>query len=420
MQHTIGLFGTFSGYEQIEMVKQAVALGYRPVVVTHADFAPPAEVTKLAAHTFKTEFDFESDAAFDDIFAQMQRAGVRLTAVFPAIEMGVIMTGIMAERFGLPWNSPDTARMFRDKREQRARLAAAGIDNPRLLHFETREQLLEILSQVRFPSVFKPVSGFGKVGVQFVNSPKELLNAFDSFFSNDREHWSLVSFPGGFLVEEFIQGQKVTVEILIAGLGQVMPVVVSESTVLGLQFMEMGHAVPCSLPDAEQSRIKSYALNVIQALRVTRGVVHLELLRQADGTLFVIEANGRCPGGRMTTLIREASGKNYLRAAIQTAAEGVLPEPFLFASSAAVYWFLRENGTLAGVDGFDQADASPGFIEKYLAVKIGDRMRALGDALDRVGFCMCSASTTAEAKDRARRLAEGVRLIVDRGTEGVA
>lgn len=395
-----------------DFVREAKAQGHQVILATPASERPIEEVYTLADHLVRIENDVESEAAIAEVTAKIRALDIRLAAIFPASEIGVILAAAVGEQLGVPSNGNAIGRVLRDKYQQRRILQRHGFPSPFFHRFETEEELVALLPALTFPVVLKPVNGLSKVGVEKAYDADGLLKAFRAGRERARAKFSYISLGAAWLVEEFIEGDKLTLELIVAGEGEITPLVLTETTVFGDNFIEVGHALPSGLAPETQAEIKAYGVSVLKAVGVRHGVVHLELLRRrSDGRIFVIELNGRIPGGRVAKLIETASDNNYYRMILATLLDRGVPEFKPFRRAVAVHWFCGATGEITAVKGFDEIEKSPGFIEKGIRVKAGDRLVASSDGYDRIGYSMNTAADIAGAKARAQAAADRVRII---------
>ncbi len=395
-----------------DLLREAKAQGHRVILVTPASEREPEDVHVLADHLVRINGDMESAEAIFEAVASIRALPMSPAAIFPADEFGVVLAAAAGEQLGLPSNGSAVGRVLRDKYQQRTLLRCHGFPSPFFHRFTTEEELIALVPKLTFPVVLKPIDGAGKIGVAKARDAQGLLQAFRAAHEVVGARFSYRAVGTAWLVEEFIEGDKLTLELIVADKERITPFVLTETTLVGDNFIEIGHALPSSLAPETQADIKAYGVSVLKALGVSHGVVHLELLRRrADSQIFVIELNGRIPGGRMAKLIEVASGNNYYHIILSTLLGQALPELKPFQRAAAVHWFCGMTGEVAAIQGFDQLEEAPGFLEKFIRVGVGDQVHAHGDGFDRIGYSMHSAADLATAKDWARVAAGGVNIV---------
>ncbi|MEV0266925.1 ATP-grasp domain-containing protein [Streptomyces sp. NPDC050617] len=228
----------------------------------------------------------------------------------------------VAEKLGLPFNSPAAARRLTDKYLQREALAAAGVPCPRFHPLRTADDVSAAAETVGFPAVLKPIRGGGSALTSRVDSPSELRAAWEAATAFlgaldglDRTHRLLADTEYPYMmVEELLTGVEraddarygdyVSVESLVSD-GAVHHLAVGDKLPLSPGFRENGQVHPSVLPETAQARVTDMAAAALVALGVTEGVTHTELKLTAEGPR-VIEVNGRACGGLWMTLLHSA------------------------------------------------------------------------------------------------------------------
>jgi carnosine synthase len=98
-------------------------------------------------------------------------------------EVSVEIAALTAELLSLPHPPPDLVKLCRDKHAVREKLNLEGIDIIRhfRIPYEANEIVLKAAADaVKFPAVFKPVSGADSIGVKRVDSFRDLKAAFEN------------------------------------------------------------------------------------------------------------------------------------------------------------------------------------------------------------------------------------------------
>lgn len=393
-----------------ELVREAKKLGHRVLVVNPETAEDPSEALAQADLTIFIEKEFESEEAGVEAYRKVSALGEEVDAIFPATEFGVVLCARLGSLLGIDANEPCVGLLLRNKLKQRQAMAEKGFPSPEYHGFSCKTELQKIASRISYPVVLKPVNGAAKIGVNRYDHADDLLSAFDLVKEDAASRYSYLSLGCGWLVEQFLPGTKYTLELIANG-EEIYPLVLTETTVVGAHFIEMGHALPAQLPSHLEAKAKRLGVELLRALRIRHGVVHLELLLHSESSeFFVIELNGRIPGGKVSHLIERASGNNYYQLIISTLLSRKLPSVRPFTRAAAVYWFCRRNGRVAGIDGFQELDASPGFVQKYIGLSVGDVVEQSSDGYDRIGYSMNIAPDLRSAQRFAREAAEKVRI----------
>jgi len=232
----------------------------------------------------------------------LRRAGTRGITTFS--EQMQVTTAVLAAELGLPYHTPDVARLVTDKHAQRRRLAEAGVPQARSHSLTAAGDWPEVVSRVGLPAVVKPAVGEGSRDVHLVEDEE----------AGRRLVMSLLSGPDAppLVVEEFLAGRDetplgdfVSVECLVSG-GKARALAVTGKFPLLPPFREVGQFRPTHLGDDEAAALGELAVDAIHALGVETGLSHTEIKLTPHGPK-VIEVNGRL-GGLQTELAMRAVG----------------------------------------------------------------------------------------------------------------
>lgn len=122
-----------------------------------------------------------------------------VTAVFAGVnEHNLDMTKALAERLGLPFYASDEAwACARDKGRFKEHCMAVGLDVPKRYNVKL-PVTQEMLAEVKFPVIVKPVDSCGRQGVTICRSAEELAAAYQLALS--------FSGSGDIIVEDYVDG----------------------------------------------------------------------------------------------------------------------------------------------------------------------------------------------------------------------
>ncbi|MEU6331563.1 ATP-grasp domain-containing protein [Streptomyces sp. NPDC047049] len=228
-------------------------------------------------------------------------------------EYHVLAAARLAERFGLPGNSPDAALAARDKALSRQRFAAAGVPSAASTWVHSMEAAASAAERVGYPVVLKPTSHAGSIGVTRVDSVGDLPRGWDIAAAAASQGPE----DQGVLLEEYLDGPEISVET-VTRRGLTTAVALTRKSVgFAPYFLETAHSVTAGDPLLEL--VAPLAARALDAVGITDGVSHVEMRFTADGP-HVIEVNARLGGDRIGALTRLATGVDLPRAAAAIAA----------------------------------------------------------------------------------------------------
>lgn len=211
----------------------------------------------------------------------------------------------VAEKMGLPGNPYEAAVRAHDKQLMHRMLTAAGVDCP-------MSNLQCPISDLQFPLIVKPTDRSGSLGVQKVERAEEL----EAAIANAKA----LSLHGEAIVEEFIEGREISVE-MISQNGMHHALQITDKTTTGApHFVELAHHQPSTLPADLQQRIFAITRRALDALGLTNGASHSEYKITKEGRVVVMEIAGRMGGDFIgSDLVPLSTGYDFLKGVIEVA-----------------------------------------------------------------------------------------------------
>jgi biotin carboxylase len=279
-------------------------------------------------------------------------------------------TADVAQRLGLPFHAPATARALADKDAQRAALRAAGMPTPAARPIPVpgdAEGLGALARAAAFPAVVKPRRGESSRNTVKVGSADELQDALATIARTspaDRADLELEDYLADRpepLDPRF--ADYVSVESVVRG-GRAVHLGVTGRTPPAPPFRETGLFLPSALPADVRHAVLDVATQALRALGVEQGCAHTEIKLTPDGPR-VIEVNGR-PGGAIPAFVRLVGGWDLLPLTLRLAlGEAVDVEPLPGAEAGTVAYALmvqppQDARRVAVLEGADAIRALPG------------------------------------------------------------
>jgi biotin carboxylase len=303
-----------------------------------ADVAPLVLVTAESAHTARMRPVLEQIGEVLPIGGtpedtQRALARWRPQGILTFAESMIGTTAELAAGLGLPYHTPETARLLTDKAEQRHRLGVTAVDTVRARRVTTAAEWQDALRHCGLPAVTKPVRGEGSRETWAIPDRAASAEVYERLFVAGSAREPL-------LVEELLQGRPsspygdyVSVETA-SHHGEVTPIAVTGKYPLLPPFREVGQFWPVHLGESEQAVLTALASAAVKALGVTTGICHTEIKLTPAGPR-IIEVNGRL-GGHLNELARRSCGVDLVRTAVTLALGRPLPHGAL--SPRSVYF----------------------------------------------------------------------------------
>ena len=216
----------------------------------------------------------------------------------------------VAEHMGLPGNRYEAAVRAHDKHLMREALVAAGVDCPAYRVMSGGRKMTT--DGLTLPLIVKPADRSGSLGVRRIEKWGELEDAV-----REAERLSIV---GEALVEEFIEGREISVEMISQGGIHYALQITDKVTTGAPHFVELAHHQPSSLPEETQTRIFAITRRALDALGLTDGASHSEYKITESGRIVVMEIGGRMGGDFIGShLVKLSTGYDFLQGVIEVA-----------------------------------------------------------------------------------------------------
>lgn len=260
------------------------------------------------------------------------------------------------------------------------------------------------LGTYTFPLITKPTDNSGSRGVMLVHNEDELAEALSYSSENGRR--------GDVIMEEYMQGPEVSVEIMVShGVPQVLQVT-DKLTTGAPHFVEMGHSQPSRLPEEAQVAIRDLASRAALSIGIQNGPVHVEIILTKNGPKMV-ELGARMGGDCITThLVPLSTGIDMVGNTIKIA---LGEDPDLeqkMCKGSAIRYFNAPHGVICEISGVEEAEKLDGVQEITFVKQAGDSVGDIGSSTDRVGFVIAQAESAEEAVNVCESVLQMVKIVV--------
>lgn len=319
-------------------------------------------------------FEVVGGQDFDGTCAVVEKYGIN-AIVTAATDKPLVMMARIAEKYGFPFFSVDTARWSTDKFLMKERFELGGIPHARgrlISRVEEAEGLV-------YPVIVKPRDNSGSRGVRLCRNQEELRNSIVEALENSR--------LDSVLVEEYIEGPEYSIEGLhYDGKSEVIQFTEKKTTEFPYN-VELGHKQPALLTDEQKDAIREIVAKIGSALRFENCPSHTELKINGRG-VFVIETSPRLGGDFITsTLVPLSTGINMEDQLLNIAGGELVDTKTGRANKAAgVEFFQFPEGLVKSID-YQIYSRIKDFevVSLQLKLKEGDQIKAITSSLDRYG-----------------------------------
>jgi biotin carboxylase len=324
-------------------------------------------------------------------------------------EAAQLVAGHLTDVLGIAGTTGRTARLLHDKSAMRALLNESGIGPVPYVANPAHGELREFVA-ANGAAIVKPTMGSGSLGVRRIAS----LDEVDEVWA-----WCQAFGLGDFLVEKLLDGPEYSVESFSVNGRHTVVAVTAKETDGG--SVELGHVIPAPVTEAELTRIGELTVRLLDAVGLTDGPAHTEVILTADGPR-VVESHTRRGGDRINELVRLVYGVDMEEAAYHLGGPGDPLEGRLHPArgAAAVRFLTAPPGTVTSVTGVDVAKAVEGVVEVVVSVQPGTAVSQLRWSDDRCGHVIARADDPDTAIALARKAAGHVVIATEPFNEDTA
>jgi biotin carboxylase len=341
--------------------------------------------------TYRAEVD-EGNGLDDTVVRIKKAAGMlRVVAVIAGGEAGVDLADALSEKMNLRTNGTEVPNR-RDKKIQQELVKAAGFRSVRQSAGSVFEEVEEFLHTEPYPVVLKPIESAGSDGVKLCHNFEEAKEHFHVLMKSQMVNGGQCP---AVLCQEFLRGKEYVVDhVSRDGIHKTAMVwVYDKRPANGSAFVYFG-CVPVDPQSPEARVLISYTRGVLDAIGVSNGPSHGEIMMTADGPCLV-EMNCRAHGGdgNWRPLCRgltggysqvEATVDAYLEKKAFFDLPDKPPSPFK-ASGQEVILVSYARGTVKSTPGYDKIMKLQSFVYLETGVRPGSKVDYTIDLFTGIG-----------------------------------
>lgn len=369
-----------ASFLQVPMIETANRAGMRSVVVDQDPSAPGAAF----AGEFHQVSTIDAEAVLE-LARRIRPDGITTAATDAPIRV----VAAVAEALGLPAVSPTTALACTDKAVMIRRLAESGVPHPMWEVVGEPDEARRAAESIGLPCILKPVDSSGSRGVVLLESFDRVDAAFAYSLASSR--------TGQVLVEEFLQGPEVSVEVFHDGQRAHVLAVTDKATTGAPHFVETGHNEPSSLPSETVTAIGGAALAAVEAVGIDSGPAHVEIIVTARGPV-VVELGARMGGDCITSdLVPLSTGIDMTALVLDQAVGRAVTVPAPTTAASAIRFLEQPEGALEAVRGLERALAVPGVVDVALLKELGHHSSGTHASGDRLGYVIAQGADVLSA-----------------------
>jgi biotin carboxylase len=323
-------------------------------------------------------------------------------AVICLIDIRLIDAARIAQRFGLPFMSPDTAILLRDKSRVRQKLRDSGVRQPLFAIAHTLTEMERAIAEIGLPVVIKPVDGYGSQDITIVKSLEDFKAFTDQYKQNaaqPRDYGLGVTARHEFFIERYMQGHLIGCDVFSDGRERTL-IGINEKLMYPLpSFAIRGGHFPSHSFD--QDIIKEYAFSILDHVGFHIGAAHIEMM-VCDNLPYLVEINARLVSAQIPFQMAYALNRSLyidlidLHLGVPLSSFG----PFAATQVCAIRWITADRkGHMKALHLPDEID--PAIRRVTIFKRDGDEVQPPLSNGDRIAYVMAAAPTAKEASDIA-------------------
>lgn len=290
-------------------------------------------------------------------------------------DLAMITVNYLAEELSLIGNSMPVTHRTTNKYLMRKMLSSAGLPCPKF--YNISEDTRKEIGKFSYPVIVKPTDRSGSRGVTKVLHPNDLSAAVDRALSE--------SFSKEALIEEFVSGNEISVE-MISFQGVHYPLAITDKVTTGPPFfVELAHHQPAAIPDNRCNEIYTVVQNALDALGVEYGASHSELLLTPDEKNIFVEIGARMGGDCIgSDLVELSTGYDFVKGVIDVALNRFTEVEKPISKCSGICYIRHNPGKVVHVE--DRTETVPQIVRKEINVKPGDQLKPLMESANRTGY----------------------------------
>ena len=334
-------------------------------------------------------FEIVGGQDFDGTCAVVEKYGVD-AIVTAATDKPLVMMARVAEKYGFPFYSVETAQWSTDKYQMKQRFLKGGVPCARGRLIAKVEEADDLY----YPLIVKPRDNSGSRGVKLCRNKEELQEAMQEALQYT--HLDTV------LVEEYKEGQEYSIEGLhYDGKNEVIQF--TEKTTTEFPYnVELAHKQPANLTEAQKDEIRQVISKIARCMHFENCPSHTELKINKRG-IFIIETSPRLGGDYITsTLVPLSTGINMEDQLLNISlGEKVDTQTGRVEKASGVCFFCLPTGIVKHIDPkINEATSWPWMYSFELKLKEGDEVHQITSSLNRYGEFIVKSDTYKEINNR--------------------
>ena len=390
---------------QVPAIKKAKEMGYEIILVDYDPDAVGFELAdvKLVVSTLDQEEVLKQARIYKpDVVITSTSDGPVRTAAYVNEKLGK-----------QPDLSYEDSLCATIKSYMRERLKECHVPIPQYFVVSNEKEFQNAVQALQGDMIVKPADNAGSRGVVLIKKdsesgktqPEDTLAVYEYSKSNSRN--------GVVMVEEFMEGEEVSVESMTVNGETTVVTITDKLTTPPPYFVELGHAEPSRHPAKLQEQIREITKQAVAAIRLQNGPSHTEVKLTKDGPK-IVELAARLGGDFITSrLVPMSTGVDMVGNSVILATGGQVELAKKWDKGAAIRFISGESGTIKQITVPKEVYGFPGIEEIVLYNKAGDTSNGTKSSNDRLGHVIATGKDAKEAFERATDVMEKISVIYE-------
>ena len=342
-------------------------------------------------------FEVVGGQDYEGTCAVVEKHGIN-AIVTAATDKPLVMMARIAEKYGFPFYSVETAQWSTDKYQMKHRFELGDVP-----HAQGRPiSKVEEAEGLVFPVIVKPRDNSGSRGVKLCRNTEELKASIEEALENSK--------LDTVLVEEFIEGPEYSIEGLhYDGKSEVIQFTEKKTTEFPYN-VELGHIQPANISEENQQKIREIVSKIGKAMNYVNCPSHTELKINERG-IFVIETSPRLGGDYITsTLTPLSTGVNLEDELLIIALGGTInPQPEAVQYSGVRFFDFEEGSVIKHVPDEIFVKAWPHVVDFSFNLKEGEKVNRITSSLNRYGHLTLIAGNRESIEDAFEKYEKAIK-----------
>ena len=341
---------------------------------------------------------------FADKFYRVDIFDIPAVKIIAEKEQVVLVVAQASEELGLPcYIDYETAQAVSDKIKMKTLFKQIGVPTTDYITTDYLDE--EAVSRLRFPLVVKPIDAYSSKGVRKAANINELRR----FYTEARE----ISRSGGVIIEEYFQGEEISVDAFVTGgKAKILTVTNSEKVRNKDRFVIFRGRYPAAVSDTVLQKIEDIAQKIAEGFGLWESPLLIQLLHDGD-KVSVLEFCARTGGGMKWLMIKHACGVDVIKATIDITL-GLTPDLKRRDTGNKIVvndFIYCRPGIFDHLEGFEEMHEQ-GLINEYRLIRTkGTVMRGVTSSSDRIAGMNIVADSIEEFNEKEKKILETIKVV---------